>query len=55
MVKIQLELSENEDRLVEMYKLSNKLKTKSEAIKKMVRYFEVEIKPKNIHEKDYFK
>jgi len=55
MVKIQLDLSENEDRLVELYKLSNKLKTKQEAIKKMVQYFEVEIKPKNIGNKEYFK
>lgn len=55
MVKIQLDLSEQEDRLVELYKLSNKLKTKQEAIKKMIRYFEVEIKPKNITDKEYFK
>jgi len=55
MVKIQLDLSEEEDRLVELYKLSNKFKTKQDAIKKMIRYFEVEIKPKNIHEREYFK
>lgn len=55
MVKIQLDLSEEEDRLVELYKLSNKLKTKQDAIKGMIRYFEVEVKPKNIHQKDYFK
>jgi hypothetical protein len=55
MVKIQLDLSEEEDRLVELYKLSNKMKTKQEAIKKMVRYFEVEIKPKNVGNKEYFK
>jgi len=55
MVKIQLDLSEEEDRLVELYKLSNKLKTKQDAIKGMVRYFEVEVKPKRVHEKDYFK
>ncbi|MFA5125871.1 MAG: hypothetical protein WC462_02620 [archaeon] len=55
MVKIQLDLSEEEDRLVELYKLSNKMKTKQEAIKKMIQYFEVEIKPKNINNKEYFK
>lgn len=55
MVKIQLDLSMEEDRLVELYKLSNKLKTKQEAIKKMVQYFEVEVRPKNIKEKEYFK
>ncbi|VVB76471.1 Uncharacterised protein [uncultured archaeon] len=55
MVKIQLDLSENEDRLVELYKLSNKLKTKQEAIKRMIQYFEVEVKPKNIHKEEYFK
>ena len=54
MVKIQIDLSEEEDNLVEMYKLANKLKTKQEAIKKMVKYFKVEIKPKNVNEKDYF-
>ena len=28
--------------------------TKEEAIKKMVRYFKAEIKPKNLKEKEYF-
>jgi len=55
MVKIQLDLSEEEDRLVELYKLSNKLKTKQDAIKRMVQYFEVEVKPKKVTDKDYFK
>lgn len=54
MVKIQLDLSEEEDRIVEIYKLVNKLATKQESIKKMVRYFEAEIKPTNLKEKDYF-
>lgn len=55
MVKIQLDLSDEEDRLVELYKLSNKMKTKQDAIKKMIQYFEVEVTPKRVHEKDYFK
>jgi flavoprotein len=55
LVKIQIDLSEEEDRIVEIYKLTNKLKTKQEAIKQMVSYFEAEILPKKIKEKDYFK
>jgi uncharacterized coiled-coil DUF342 family protein len=54
MVKIQINLDEEEDKIVEIYKLVNNLKTKQDAIKKMVRYFKAEIKPKNIKEKDYF-
>lgn len=54
MVKIMVNLSDEEDRMVEVYKLSNNLKTKQEAIKQMLHYFKVEIKPKNIKEKDYF-
>jgi hypothetical protein len=55
MVKIQIDLSEEEDRLVEIYKLTNKLKTKQEAIKKMIKYFEVDVRPKNLNDKEYFK
>jgi flavoprotein len=54
MVKIQIDLSEDEDKIVEMFKLSNNLKTKQEAIKQMVKYFKVEIKPTHLKEKDYF-
>lgn len=54
MVKIQVDLDDEEDKIVEIYKLVNNLKTKQDAIKKMVRYFKAEIKPKNIKEKDYF-
>jgi len=54
MTKIQIDLDEEEDRIVEIYKLVNELNTKQEAIKKMVRYFEAEVKPKKIKEKDYF-
>lgn len=55
MVKIQIDLSEQEDKIVEVYKLMNNLKTKQDAIKKMVKYFKVEIKPTNVKEKDYYK
>lgn len=54
MVKIQVDLDDEEDKIVEIYKLVNNLKTKQDAIKKMVRYFKAEIKPKHIKEKDYF-
>jgi flavoprotein len=55
MVKIQLDLSKKEDQIVEVYKLTKQLKTKSEAIKQMICYFEVDIRPKNINSKEYFK
>ena len=55
MTKIQIDLDEEEDRIVEIYKLVNKLNTKQDAIKKMVRYFEAEVKPKNLKQKEFFK
>lgn len=54
-VKIQMDLSEEEDRIVDVYKMANRLKTKQDAIKSMIKYFEVAIKPKNVKEKEYFK
>lgn len=54
MVKIQLDLSNEEDKIVEVYKLMNNLNTKQDAIKQMIKYFKVEIKPKNVKEKDYY-
>ncbi len=54
MAKIQIDLSKEEDKIVEVYKLVHELKTKQEAIKLMIRYFEAEIKPKKIKDKDYF-
>ncbi len=54
MTKIQIDLDKEEDKIVEVYKIVNDLNTKEEAIKKMVRYFKAEIKPKNLKEKDYF-
>jgi|BioPla2DNA2_1021312.scaffolds.fasta_scaffold229492_1 hypothetical protein len=54
MAKIQIDLSPEEDKIVEVYKLVHNLKTKQEAIKRMIKYFKVEIKPKNINERDYY-
>lgn len=55
MVKIQIDLTEEENQIVDVYKMVNRLKTKQESIKKMIRHFEVNIKPKNLNEKEYFK
>ena len=54
-VKIQIDLSKEEDKIVEIYKLSNDLRTKEEAIKLMITYFKADIKPKHLKEKDYYK
>ncbi|MFC1937996.1 hypothetical protein ACFLWY_05530 [Chloroflexota bacterium] len=54
MAKIQIDLSKEEDKIVEVYKLVHDLKSKQDAIKQMIRYFEAEIKPKNLNNKDYF-
>ena len=56
MTKIQIDLNEEEDRIVEIYKLVNNLKTKQEAIRKMVKYFKADIKPKNLNkDEEYYK
>ena len=55
LVKIQLDLTFDQDRIVEVYKLVHRLKTKQEAIQEMIEHFEVEIKPKNVNGKEYFK
>ncbi len=55
MVKIQINLSDEEDKIVEIYKLSNSFKTKEEAIKDMVKFFKVKIRPAFLKEKEYFK
>ena len=55
MVKIQMDLSDKQDRIVDVFKMVNRLKTKQEAIQMMIEHFEVEIKPKNVKEKEYFK
>ena len=54
MAKIQIELTDDEDRIVEIYKLVHRLRTKQEAIKQMVRHFESDVLPKRMSNKDYF-
>ncbi len=54
MAKIQIDLTKEENKIVEVYKLVHDLKTKQEAIKRMIRYFEADIRPKKLNEKDYF-
>lgn len=49
-----IDLSKEEDKIVEVYKLVHELKTKQEAVKQMIKYFQADIKPKNLKEKDYF-
>ena len=56
MVKIQIELSKDEDKIVEVYKIVNGLKTKQDSIKKMIKYFEVSITPKKMDKnEEYYK
>jgi len=52
MTKIQVNLSDKEDKIVEIYKLVNDLKTKEEAIKKMILKFNVNVAV-NLSEKNY--
>ena len=54
MAKIQIDLSKDENKIVKVYKLVHDLKTKQEAIKQMIRYFEADIRPQKLSEKDYF-
>lgn len=54
MVKIQIDLSKEEDKTVEIFKLVNDLRTKEEAIKQMIRYFKADVKPKHLKKKDYY-
>ena len=55
MTKIQIDLDAEEDKIVEIYKLVNDLKTKEQAIKKMVKYFKAEVKPKYMDDSEYKK
>jgi len=54
MTKIQINLSDTEDKLVEAYKLVYDLKTKEEAIKQMIRFFKVKIVPDNLDKKEEY-
>lgn len=53
-VKIQIDLSKEEDKIVEIYKLVHDLRTKEDAIKQMIKYFKADVKPKHLKEKDYY-
>jgi len=56
MPKIQIDLSDEEDKIVDIYKLVNNMKTKQEAIKEMIKHFKAEIKPKNLNkDEEYYK
>jgi hypothetical protein len=55
MPKILIDLSKEEAKIVEMYKLVHDLKTKQEAVKQMLHHFQAEVKPKNLKKEEYFK
>jgi hypothetical protein len=55
MAKIQIDLNSEQDKIVEVYKIINSFHTKENAIKSMIEYFKVEIKPKKLNNKEYFK
>jgi hypothetical protein len=56
LVKIQIDLSNGEDKIVEVYKIVYDLKTKEEAIKRMISYFKVKVIPEKLNkEEEYYK
>ena len=55
MAKMLIELTNEEGKIVDVYKLVNNLRTKQDAIKAMIKHFSIDIKPKNLKEKEYFK
>ena len=55
MPKILVDLSEKEDKIIEIFKIVNNLKTKQEAIKLIIEHFEAEVVPTNIKKETYFK
>lgn len=55
MVQIQIDLTSEEDSIVEIYKISHLLRTKELAIKKMISFFKVKINPETLPEDKYFK
>ena len=56
MVKILIDFSDDEDKIVEVFKIVNKLKTKQDAVKEMVKFFKVKITPKNLTRgEEYYK
>ena len=56
MTKIQIDLSNVEDKIVEAYKLVYGLKTKQEAIRQMIKHFKVKIVPEKLDkDEEYYK
>ncbi|MBT4539204.1 DUF2683 family protein [Candidatus Woesearchaeota archaeon] len=55
MVKIMVNLSTEEDKIVEIYKLVHNLNSKQDAIKEMVKFFEADVVPTKLKNKEYFK
>ena len=55
MVQIQIDLSRDEDVIVEIYKLAHSLQTKELAIKQMIKFFKARIEPEKLKKKEYFK
>jgi hypothetical protein len=56
MTKIQVDLDAEEDKIVEIYKLVNNLKTKQDAIKQMLKFFKVKIIPEKFSKEEaYYK
>lgn len=55
MAKILVNLSKEENKIVEMYKIVHDLNSKQDAIKEMVKFFEADVKPKNLKREEYFK
>ena len=54
MPKIQINLSETEDKIVDAYKLVYGLKTKELAIRKMIKFFKVKIVPDNMNKSEEY-
>ncbi len=55
MVQIQIDLSREEDTIVEIYKLAHDLQTKEKAIRMMIKFFKARIEPEKLPKKEYFK
>lgn len=45
--KMQIDLSDEEDRILELHKIANRNRTKQESIKQMVQAFDADLEPKN--------
>ena len=45
--KMQIDLTDDEDRIVELHKIANRNRTKEESIKQMVQAFDADLEPRN--------